>query len=102
MIRNVFLDSNLTWIKFEEILFIIVRDLAIVITWERSHNGLNFPVVCVCEKTEMKFDFKKWRNIYTYIQNRMTLTEELLIERNKIAFRVCYIHVRSIGNGINR
>lgn len=25
---------------------------AIVITWERSHKGLNFPLVCVCEKTE--------------------------------------------------
>ena len=55
MVRNVFLDSNLKWIKFEEILFIIVRDLAVVITWERSHKGLNFPVcLCVKKQKEMK------------------------------------------------
>lgn len=34
MVRTVFLDSNLKWIKFEEVLFIIVRRLAIAIMGE--------------------------------------------------------------------
>ena len=84
MVRNVFLDSDLKWIKFEEILFIVVRDLAVVITWERSHKGLNFPVcLCVKKQKEMKVDCKRWRKIYKYTQNRMTLTEKLLIKREK-------------------
>lgn len=57
MVRTVFFYSNLKWIKFKEI-FIIVRSLAVVITWEKSNKGLNFPVVCVNKQKETQFGSK--------------------------------------------
>lgn len=57
MVRTVFFYSNLKWIKFKEI-FIIVRSLAVVITWEKSNKGQNFPVVCVNKQKETQFGSK--------------------------------------------
>ena len=57
MVKAVFLHSNLKGTKYKEI-FIIVRSLAVAISWEKSNKGLNFPVVCVNKQKETQFGSK--------------------------------------------
>lgn len=67
-----------------------MRRLSVAVTWEKSNQGLNLPVVCVSRQKETQFDSKGREKIYKMDDD---LRRKLLIEGEmKMTFKIGHIY----------